>query len=374
MDNILSVVWYKVLPAQFGGQKGIAQFNDYLSGHFKVTCICSVNNQPSGAENYIVKPVLPISKMQVFHLPSWRKILRELNAGNYNHVILEHCYYGLLGIYISKRYGKTLIVHSHNIEYRRFREIGKPWWPLLYWLEKKSHRAAQLNLFKTPSDMAIAISAFKLDPGKCMLVPFGIAKLNPVSAKQRQLARNKICQTHHIMPDTRILIFMGTLDYKPNADAVVKIVREIIPGIRKMTSVPFKVIVCGRLIEKDFLTLYQLKDEDYVYAGFVDDISPYFMGADLFVNPVTSGGGIKVKVIEALSYGMPVVTSIDGANGIDQYTTEEQLIIADPDDCPEFCRQIILSWDKPVRIPEAFATEYDWKNIVDKVADRINHL
>jgi hypothetical protein len=140
MTKILSVVWYKVLPAQFGGQKGISQFNDFLSDHFPLTCICSSNNIPSGNEKYGVKPILPITRLQVLLLPAWQKIIRELKKGNYTHVILEHCYYGLLGILIKKRYHKFLIVHSHNIEYLRFKEMGRPWWPLLYWLEKKHIR------------------------------------------------------------------------------------------------------------------------------------------------------------------------------------------------------------------------------------------
>ena len=49
------------------------------------------------------------------------------------------------------------------------------------------------------------------------------------------------------------------------------------------------------------------------------------MGADVFINPITSGGGIKVKIMEALSYGLPVVSTVHGAKGIDKTVTGRQL-------------------------------------------------
>ena len=105
---------------------------------------------------------------------AWKKVLQGIKQGNYSHVILEHCYYGLLGMLLRKRYKIFLVVHSHNIEYLRFREMRKPWWPLLYRLEKKTHQSAHLSLFKTAADMEWAISKFQLDPCKCILTPFGI--------------------------------------------------------------------------------------------------------------------------------------------------------------------------------------------------------
>jgi glycosyltransferase involved in cell wall biosynthesis len=367
MTKLLSVVWYKVLPAQFGGQKGIAEFNDAMSEFFHVTCICSSNNQPTGNEKYLVKPVLPVSRWQVVDFRAWKKILGELKQENYSHIILEHCYYGLLGMLIRKRFNAFLIVHSHNIEYLRFREMKKYWWPLLYQLEKKTHQSAHLSLFKTEADMEFAISSFQLDPARCVLTPFGINKTTIPTSLQRQTARSFLNSTFNIPSNTRILVFMGTLDYEPNAIALKKIVNEVIPGIRKLTSAPFRVLVCGRLIEEKFANLLSLKDEDYIYAGFVPDISPYFMGADLLINPVNSGGGIKVKIIEALSYGLPVVSTVSGAKGIDETVTGSQLTLVADNDIPEFCRQIVMSWNKPIGIPETSAKNINGKKLYMKL-------
>ena len=371
MTKILSVVWYKVLPPQFGGQKGIAQFNDFLSAFFPLTCICSSNNEPSGNENYTIKPVLPTSRWQVLSVGTWSKITRELVSGKYTHVILEHCYYGLLGIFIKKRYHISPIIHSHNIEYLRFKEMKKIWWPLLYWLEKRSHQSADLSLFKTTADMAFAISQFKLDPAKCQLVPFGIISGNKPTLEQRNLARIKICARHNIPPGTKLILFMGSLDYAPNAEALRNIIENIIPGIRKISQESFKVIVCGKVVDKKYLDLLELQDKDYCYAGFVEDIDTYFSGVDVFINPITSGGGIKVKLVEALSYGLPVISTEQGAAGISKETTGDQLLISGDHDNDLFCRHVVESWNKPLNISDAFLSAFLWRKIVSDLAERI---
>ncbi len=372
MTKILSVVWYKVLPPQFGGQKGIAQFNDFLSDFFPLTCICSSNNIPSGKEKYTVKPVLPVSRLQVLSPRAWMKVIKELRSDRYTHVIIEHCYYGLLGIFLKKYYHQFLVIHSHNIEYLRFREMGRLWWPLLYWLERISHKNADLSLFKTPVDMEFAIERFTLDRSKCLLVPFGMVDMETPDAEKRAVSRKMIFSRHKISEGTKIILFMGTLDYEPNATALRKIVTEIIPGIRKISSMPFKVIVCGRVLDKKYMDLLKLQDRDYCYAGFVDDIDTYFMGADVFINPIISGGGIKVKLVEALSYGLPVVSTIQGAAGINQELAGRHLLVSGDDDMETFCRHIVDIWNTAPGISPAFLEAYQWKKIVGDLAARIN--
>ncbi len=72
--KILSIVWFKVLPAKFGGQKGIANFNQYLSRLHPLVCICSADNEPGADIPYKVLPVLPTGKKQLLLPSAWRKI------------------------------------------------------------------------------------------------------------------------------------------------------------------------------------------------------------------------------------------------------------------------------------------------------------
>jgi len=372
MARMLSVVWYKVLPARFGGQKGIAEFNYFLSGHHELVCICSENNEPSGKEPYRILPILPVSKNQLVSLSAWQKIINVAKQDLSTHIILEHPYYGLTGIFLKKSLGVKLIIHSHNIESQRFKKLGKWWWPILAWLEKISHRNADLSLFKTGEDYQFAIEHFSLKNDTCMVVPFGITRKTIPRPSEKQEARKRIEVKHELSPPEKIILFNGTLDYKPNARAIELIVHRIIPTLLRKTNEPFKIIVCGRIVDPAYQYIRELKHEKYIYAGLVDDISDYFLAADIFINPVPDGGGIKVKLIEALSYNLNVVSTDSGAKGIDMRILNEKVIKIEDNDWEKFCDEIILSWEKKFDTPAGFFKEYHWENIAGNVAERIN--
>jgi glycosyltransferase involved in cell wall biosynthesis len=135
--------------------------------------------------------------------------------------------------------------------------------------------------------------------------------------------------------------------------------------------VDFKVIICGKAVRKKNPGLHDLADSDYCYAGYVEDIDTYFSGADVFINPITSGGGIKVKLVEALSYGLPVVSTELAAEGIDKKITGKQLLVSPDHDNETFCRLIVASWGLPKGASEEFLATYQWKKIVGDLAARI---
>ena len=89
LTHLLSLVWYQVLPARFGGQKGIAQFNDHLSRHFRLSCLCSSDNIPSGKEGYTVIPELPVGRRQVLFPWNWKRIFDKAGALGVTHIILS---------------------------------------------------------------------------------------------------------------------------------------------------------------------------------------------------------------------------------------------------------------------------------------------
>ncbi len=373
MARILSVVWYKVLPARFGGQKGIAEFNQFLSAHHELVCICSRNNEPTGNEPYKILPVLPESKNQMICLSAWRKIIYAVKQHRSTHVIIEHPYYGLTGIFMKRFLGLKMIIHSHNIEYLRFKEMGRWWWPMLAWLEKTTHRYADLNLFKTNEDYSYALKHFSLQEKNCVVVPFGLNRETIPSSSEKLEARNRIMAKHGVAPGEKIILFNGTLDYGPNARAVELIIHNLIPTLQKKTRQPFKIIVCGRIIDPAYKYIENLQHEKYVYAGLVDDISDYFLSADLFINPVLEGGGIKVKVMEALSYNLNVVSTTVGTKGIDMELTGSKLTKIVDGDWETFCDQAILNWETKLNTPSEFLEKYNWKQIAREVAERMEN-
>ncbi len=371
MAKILSVVWYKFLPAQFGGQKGIAAFNEQLSFHHTLFCLCSKNNL-SDQLNYTLVPALPVGSTQVINPLNWLKIIRKIRELGISHLILEHCYYGIPGIWAKNNLSVKLIVHAHNIESTRFREMGKWWWRLLWLLEKKTYQNADLVLFKTREDREFSIRHFGLTEDQSIIVPFGLNRTAVPLNVEKENAASLIRKRHNIKLTQKILLFTGTLDYQPNANALMVLINKIIPLLSSITNQPFKVLVSGRIIYPEYLHLIELKHEHYIYAGEIDDPENYLLAADVFINPVTEGGGIKVKTMEALAYNLPVISTQHSARGIDLTLTGNQLKVCADNDWTRFCVLITDTWSGKFETPPEFYKHYHWKQVILPFLEKIN--
>jgi polysaccharide biosynthesis protein PslH len=367
--KILSIVWYKILPPKFGGQKGIAHFNHYLSLHHPLVCLCSANNQPSNDLPYKVRPELPASKWQ-FLLPScWKKIKQTALQERPTHIILEHPYHAIAAIKAARGCGAKLIVHSHNIEYQRFRQIKKWWWRLLMYYERWAHRKASLSLFKTDEDRQWAILHFGLDDEKCMTLSYGVEE-----PQRHPGAAELIRKRHSIRQNEKILLFAGTLDYTPNAKAVEDIYRHIAPLLAQR-SLHYKIIICGRNRFSPFQYLNKLSHPLVIAAGEADDIENYFCAADIFINPVSDSGGIQTKNMDALSYDLPVVCFSNILAGLDTNLCPGKVFAATENDWVHFASCIDHAIQSPaLPLPRAFFTHYSFATQAEKLATRLNSV
>src|SRR5882724_419398 len=118
MKNFLSVVWYRILPPVYGGQKGIALFNQYLGKRVPLTCLCSQDNSPGKDLSYKIINNLPASRFQFWNPLTRKRILSQIRDQSFTDIIVEHPYHGWLGQY-KKKMGFRFIVHAHNIEHLR---------------------------------------------------------------------------------------------------------------------------------------------------------------------------------------------------------------------------------------------------------------
>jgi glycosyltransferase involved in cell wall biosynthesis len=106
----------------------------------------------------------------------------------------------------------------------------------------------------------------------------------------------------------------------------------------------------------------------YLYAGFVDDIEAYFTAADLFLNPVQSGGGIKTKMVEAIAYGATVIATETGATGINREVCGQKLITVPDNDWTGFAKAVIAQRDQQAVTPAGYYDYYYWKNLARRIA------
>jgi polysaccharide biosynthesis protein PslH len=101
------------------------------------------------------------------------------------------------------------------------------------------------------------------------------------------------------------LVFTGSMDYWPNADAVIWFATEVLPGLRRKNPA-LRFYIVGR---NPTAAVQALAGEGVVVTGTVPDVRPYLQHAALVVAPLRLARGIQTKVLEAMAMGRPVVAA-----------------------------------------------------------------
>ena len=157
------------------------------------------------------------------------------------------------------------------------------------------------------------------------------------------------------------------LDYKPNLDALMMILEKINPVLLSHQSFRYKILIAGKRLPVQMNELGDYKDKNIIYTGFVDDIETYLKGADLFLNPVQTGGGIKTKMVEAIGFGTTVIATENGAIGINRSICDEKLVVATDSNWDAFAAAIINTANRRSITPPEYYNYYNWKTIVNNV-------
>lgn len=173
-------------------------------------------------------------------------------------------------------------------------------------------------------------------------------------------------------PEPNRLIYSGALTYTPNLEAVDFFLREIFPRIQaSCPSVRF--YVTGKL---DGVPVDKLPPlPGLTFTGYLDDVRPAVAQSWVSVVPLRSGGGTRLKILESLALGTPVVSTSKGAEGLG-LVPEHDLLIAD--DPVTFAHQIVRILQEPrlrsalgARGRRTVISRFDWAHLG---ADFVEHV
>jgi GT2 family glycosyltransferase/SAM-dependent methyltransferase len=155
------------------------------------------------------------------------------------------------------------------------------------------------------------------------------------------LLRIEVLSTiHEVKPsnkqfcDRKDLLFVGGFDHLPNIDAMRWFVKEIFPLIVRSIS-DIKLCIIGSNPTKE---IEDLASSNIIVVGYAKDLTPYFNNCRVFVAPLRYGAGVKGKINQSMSYGVPVVTTPIGAEGITLTDGLDILIAESPD---SFAQKVI---------------------------------
>jgi len=363
--RVVSIIPYKVLPARLGGEKGIAVFNEYVGALVPITAISTRNNDISAARNYVVLNQLSNSRVRYVNLFLYftlRKLIREQKA---THLLIEHPYFGWLAWLLKKTVDITWVVHSHNMEFERSKAIGRWWWKALKWYERWVYKSADINFFISEDDRNNAIANLGIKKDKSFAITYGVEI--PGIPEDIDQCRQKIKHLYGIGADEKILLFNGALYHHTNYNALQVILDTINPVLLQQPALKYKILVCGKGLPDFFDELKAYRDKNIIYAGFVDDISIYFKAADIFLNTVMSGGGVKTKAIEAIAYNCSVISTQNGAIGLVKEVCGDKLAIVTDKDWDAFTVALLNVINQSTKTSPEFYNYYYWGNIAKKV-------
>lgn len=250
--------------------------------------------------------------------PELQKFVRgKIMSFKYDHIIFDH--FTSLSFIDDLEILKSCnsIYIAHNFEAKviadQFRSIANPFSKLIYYVEylKTKHIEKQI-LDKTSKIITISsIDKKELSDFYGNFNFKNISEIIPLKSKLWSFIHSKN------------ILFVGGTDYYPNYEAVDWIVKILMPALIRIDNSVTCTIVGNSQNYK-----YKQLTPNVFFAGRIDDneLEKLYCSSNLFISPVILGSGIKVKVLTALSYGMPILCTKESLNGIDYLTKLNNVI------------------------------------------------
>lgn len=357
---------YPFVPARSGGQKAVSAYVRYLSAAWPTICLCSEGNEELPGVELI--PLFPNHPRKYLDPRVGWRIRKLLMARDIKFLGIQHHYHGLLLRPFLLGTGIKTFIFSHNIEYERWRSIGKWWWPFMKMTERWVYQWADAVFFISYHEQLRAPALFGLPAAKCLYAPYPIDQAeNPGSSVA---VRQKVVDRHGFSPDDHLLLFFGPQAYPPNLQAVEDIVFRIHPALQAIDGFRYRILICGGGLPPHYDGFVDKATEGIHYLGFVEQIEEYVRAADVILNPVNVGGGVKTKLVEAIALGKTVVSTQTGALGVRTEHFGNKLIQVADEDWQQFAHsvvQVVTATDQPT--PDTFYEEHFGQTAIRSILD-----
>jgi glycosyltransferase involved in cell wall biosynthesis len=170
------------------------------------------------------------------------------------------------------------------------------------------------------------------------------------------------------LPDNPILLFLGVMSYAPNAQAADYLIKNVWPMI--LSTLPSaKLFIAGAFPER--IPSFSDHPHGVEFLGFVDELDKMYNEVKVVCCPIFSGGGTRIKILEAAAYGKPVVSTTIGAEGISLQDGEEILLRDDPESFANACIYLLDKKSIATKIGRAahsvIIQHYDRNSVVKRI-------
>jgi glycosyltransferase involved in cell wall biosynthesis len=234
-------------------------------------------------------------------------------------------------------------------------------WRMLRRYEGQWARGSDLTLTVSARD-AHALASAAGRPINAVVVPIGIE------------ARDRSPVT--LDPDSRRILSVATMHYPPNAEAL-RWFRDAVWPLLRSTDPLATVDVAGPRPPADVVAWGE-RDERVRVHGFVDDLDALYSSAAVFIVPLHAGSGVRVKVLEALAAGVPVVSTTVGIDGLELVAGEHLLVADRPAEFAQAVQTLLAEPELRQRLALAGRRRvvecYDWRVCCRPLLDAYEQL
>jgi glycosyltransferase involved in cell wall biosynthesis len=183
------------------------------------------------------------------------------------------------------------------------------------------------------------------------------------------------CEAYGALPEGRtgepLILYLGSMSWPPNAEAALFLANDVLPVVRRRVP-EARLRIVGRNPSAEVVR--SAAADGVEVTGGVESVIPHLRDAALLAVPLEAGGGTRLKILEALASGLPVVSTPIGAEGLD-LTDGEHLLVATRDQFAESIVRLLNDRSFGTRLARngraAVRQRYDWTTIGQKAAAAI---
>lgn len=333
----------------------------------KICCKVNIYERKGRYFNSLLNLLKPYPVVSRFNSNMYRDINNLINEKKIDLIIID-----IPEVILNCPFDNNIpkVLTQHNIEYKVFKNISQNSQNILKKIiyniesikmkkfEDKLYKSGIINAYTFISEDEMNEFQKIYTNTKSVCIPQGYdIKVKDVNKK-----------------DNKKIVFTGKMDYEPNVQAVKWFVKDIFPIIQ--AEVPqSKFYIVGKAPTEE---VTKLSNKNIIVTGEVKDVQSYLQDANLCVIPLLSGGGVKIKLFEAIGNGNIVVSTSKGIEGT-KFKNMEHLIVEDNNvKFAEKCIDILnnkLEYEHLVREGmKLIINKYSWDAIGEKYNQFINEI
>ena len=314
------------------------------------------------------------SSTSFFRLPGYRELSGESQVAAFEDCLTRnpdavfiHRLQCMTPLMVSQRDLPPVFFDLDDIEHiAMLRHLSQPpyWWrknlaylylPALLWGERQAIKLSKATFVCSEIDRNKVASLFRTK--NVVAIPNAVPLPNVTDPS----------------PEPRILM-LGNYEYAPNRLGAEFFLDQVWPSVSSAFPAA-EVVFAGHKVEA--IQHYAHPPQGVLFPEFVDDLEDLYRRTRIVICPILSGGGTRVKIMEAAAYGRPVVSTTMGVEGIDLIDQREVLLSDTSENFADACVKLLSDY-KASRLIGAAArkaveSKYEREKIVAKVAGILSH-